>query len=561
MNSKMTRREFLRYAGMGAGAIALASCGAPQRAPQAPTVAATPKPPAGPELLTLPIVKEPLTLTYWVELNPNAAASMKTYGEMACYQELEKRTGLHIEFQHPPVGQAQEQFSLTMASQKYPDIIEHGWGGEAGGSSTPPGGPAKYLKDGVIIRLNELIDKYAPNFRKLLADHPDWRKQIVTDEGDIYGFPFIRGDPYLQTYQGPILRGDWLEKLGLQAPTTLDEWHTVLKAIKEKDPNGNGKADEWPFNSFRGSGPAHALNGFSNHAFVGAWGIGWEFYQEKGAVKYGPLQPEFKEFLKVMAQWFKEGLIDPDFVAMDRKLLDAKVTGSQLGSLVGNAGANLGVYMDALASKEPKFKLVGAPYPVLKKGDKPVLGQYDFAYTGVAAAITTANQHVAETVKWLDYAYSPEGHLLFNFGVEGVSYKMEGGYPKYTDEILKNPEFPVARAMPRYFRSSMNGPFVQDRRYIEQYYGYPEQTEALKLWSAPSNEMQIPRTTPTQEESKRFATIMTDVGARRDEVVIKIIMGAQPVEAWDQAVQQLKQMGIEEAVKVQQAALDRYNKR
>lgn len=560
MTRKMSRREFLRYAGMGAGAIALTSCGTPPGAPQAPTASAA-KASAGPEPLTLPIVKQPMTLTYWTELNPNAAASMKTYGEMACYQELEKRTGIHIEFQHPPVGQHQEQFSLMMASQKYPDVIEHGWGGEPGGGSTPPGGPAKYLKDGVIVRLNELIEKYAPSFKKLLADHPDWRKQIVTDEGDIYGFPFIRGDPYLQTFQGPILRGDWLEKVGLPAPTTLDEWHTVLKAFKEKDPNGNGKADEWPFNSFRGSGPANALTGYSNHAFIGAWGIGWEFYQAKGVVKYGPLQPEFVEFLKLMAQWYKEGLIDPDFVSMDRKLLDAKVTSGQLGSLVGNAGANLGVYMDAIVSKDPKFKLVGAPYPVLKKGDKPVLGQYDFAYTGVAAAVTTANQHVPETIKWLDYAYSPEGHLLFNFGVEGVSYKMESGYPRYTADVLKNPQFPVARAMPRYFRSSMNGPFVQDKRYIEQYYGYPEQTQALKLWSEPSNEMQIPRTTPTQEESKRFATIMTDVGARRDEAVIKIITGAQPVESWDQVVQQFKQMGIEEAIKVQQAALDRYNKR
>ncbi len=495
-------------------------------------------------------------------LNPNVAATLKSNADIACYQEMEKRTGIHIEFQHPPVGQHLEQFNLMIASQKYPDVIEFGFGSEAGGGSTAPGGPAKYLKDGVIIRLNDLIDKYAPNFQKLMKDHPEWRKQIVTDEGDIYGFPFIRGDPLLLTYQGPILRGDWLEKLGLPLPVTIDDWHTVLKAFKEKDPNGNGKPDELAFNSFRGSGPAHALNGYSNGAFISAWGIAWDYYQDKGVVKYGPLQPEIKEFLKVMAQWYKEGLIDPDFVAMDRRLMDSKATGGVLGALVGNAGAAIGTYMDTVRPKDPKYQMVGAPYPVLKKGEKAALGQYDFAYTGVAAVITTANKHVPETVKWLDYGYSPEGHMLFNFGIEGVSYKMVEGYPKYTDLILKNPDkLPVARAMPRYFRGSMNGPFVQDRRYLEQYYAYPEQVGALKVWTEPKNEMWIPRVTPTEAESKKFASIMTDVTTRRDEAVIKIITGGQSIDTWDQVVQQLKQMGIEDAIKIQQAALDRYNKR
>ena len=56
------------------------------------------------------------------------------------------------------------------------------------------------IKDGVILRLNDLIDKYAPNYKKVLADHPDWRKQVMNDEGDLYGFPFIRGDPFLVVF-------------------------------------------------------------------------------------------------------------------------------------------------------------------------------------------------------------------------------------------------------------------------------------------------------------------------------------------------------------------------
>src|SRR5512136_695228 len=121
MSRRISRREFLTAAGATAGVAALAACGAPQAAPTkapekaAATAAATAAPAAkGPEPLMLPIVKEPLTFSYWVELNSNVSASKKNYSEMGCYQEIEKKTGVKIEFQHPPTGQAAEQFNLVI---------------------------------------------------------------------------------------------------------------------------------------------------------------------------------------------------------------------------------------------------------------------------------------------------------------------------------------------------------------------------------------------------------------------------------------------------------------
>jgi putative aldouronate transport system substrate-binding protein len=514
--------------------------------------AATPASAKNSEPLTLPIVKEPLTLSYWADFNTNVAATLKSFGEMACYQQQEKRTGIHIGFQHPPVGQETEQFNLLISSGKYPDVIEHNW-------LIAPGGPAKYVKDKVIIRLNELIDQYAPNLKKLLSDHPDWRRMIVTDEGDIYCFPFIRSDPLLLTFTGIAIRGDWLDKLGLKMPTTIDEWHTVLKAFKEKDPNGNGKADELPFSPWQTT----ARGGFDRHAFIGAWGITTGYYQEKGVVKYGPLQPEYKEFLKTLAGWSKEGLIDPDFVSTDAKTFDAKITSNQLGSAVMNVGSGIGKYMGLVAGKDANFKLLGAPYPTLKADVKPLLGQQENPYPGQgSAAITASNKHAVETVKMLDFAYSPEGHMLFNFGIEGTTYKLDNGYPRYTGEIMKNPQgLPVVQAMGKYFRSNFNGPFLQDKRYVEQYFDLAIQQEALKTWTQPSNEKLMPPVTPSQDESKKFASIMNDVNTAYDEAFNKIVTGALPLEAWDKFVDQVKQIGIDQALKIQQAALDRYLKR
>ncbi|MCZ8517731.1 extracellular solute-binding protein [Paenibacillus filicis] len=487
------------------------------------------------------------SLTYWTEFPPQFSATMKSYGEVEAYKELEKRTGVHVEFQHPPSGQVTDNFNLMLASGQLPDVIYYDW-------TSVQGGPQKAIQDGKIVKLNDYIDKYAPNFKKVLDTHPEWKKQIVTEDGSIYSMPFIRGDKYLQSIDGMVLRQDWLDKLNLPVPTTIDEWHTVLQAFKEKDPNGNGKNDEIPLLIDKGG-----IGG--NRAFVGAWGITTDFYQVNGKVKFGPIQPEYKQFLTLMNQWYKEGLLDKDFASTDGKLKDAKVTGNQLGATNMAVGGGIGKYTDLMAGSNPGFKLVAAPNPVLKPGDKPILGHRDNAYLGLGAAITTANKNIVETVKWLDYGYSDEGHMLFNFGVEGTSYKMENGYPKYADALMKSPDgLPVQQALAKHNLATWNGPFVQDRRYIEQYAGKPEQRHALDIWSQPSNERLLPRLTYTAEESAKNSSVMSDINTYLNEMYNKFVMGIEPLDNFDKFVKTIQGMGIDEAVKIRQAALDRYNK-
>ena len=550
MNQQLDRREFLRLVGVGAGAAVLAAC-APAAGPASSASAAT----GTAQPLTLPIVNAPLSLSYWCPLSSNVIATMKTFAEIGCYKELEKRAGIHLDFQHPPLNNELEQFNLIVASGKYPDVIEYNW------LASAPGGPARYLRDGVIVRLNELIDQYAPNLKKVLADHPDWRKQIITDAGDIYVFPFIRGDTQLAVSAGMALRKDWLDEVGLGAPTTLDEWQTALRAFKDKDTNRKG--NELPLSTWAAASgyPAGARGAFNRFSFVGAWGIGMDWYQDKGAMKYGPLQPEFRDFLRTVAQWYKDGLIDPDVFATTQATFDAKMTNNQIGAASMLGGNGIGKYVSLMAGKGP-FRLVAVPNPTLKAGDRPQLGARDNAYAGQgSAAISSANKHVVETVKLLDYAYSTEGSLLFNFGIEGVSYKMVNGYPTYTDLVMRDPQLPSAQAISRYARGNFNGPFVQDVRYVQQYYELPEQKDALKAWTQPTNEKLLPPITVTQDESKRYASLMTDVNTRYDEVFNRVWSGKAQIDEWDGFVKGLGGMGLDEALKIQQGALDRYSKR
>ncbi|OCT11242.1 ABC transporter substrate-binding protein [Paenibacillus pectinilyticus] len=519
------------------------------------TPAASGTPAAATATASVPEVKYPTSFTYWVPMNANAGAVMKNYNEMAAYKEIEKKTGTKVDFQHPPTGQEKDQFNIMLASNSLPDVVEYNFA--SGLEQSASQSPDSLIKGKQILRLNELIEKNAPNLTKVLKDHPDFRKLITTDEGNIYVMPFLLGDEQLSVVNGPVFRQDWLDKLGLKVPTTVPEWETVLTAFRDKDPNGNGKKDEIPFFM-------NLTGDFDqNNLLVGAWGISTDYYNDKGKVKYGPIQPEYKEFVATLARWYKDGLIDKDYASIkDSKLKDAKITGNQVGAFSGYAGSGLGRYLTLMQPTQPSFSLVGAPYPKLKEGAPASLGQYTMPFTGYGAAVSAKAKNPEEIIKWLDYKYGQEGSMLMNFGIEGTSYKMENGYPKYTDLILNNPDkLPIAQAMAKYFQASWNGPFVQDKRYIEQYYTIPAQRDAQKTWTNADHTKQMPGISLTAEESSKTASIMNDVKTYRDEMFNKFVMGAEPIENFDKYVQTMKSMGVEDAIKVRQAALDRFNSR
>jgi len=498
-------------------------------------------------------IKTDKVLTYWAYMNtatPGAGFG-NDYGNLPMYKELQKETGVTIKFIHPAIGQEVEQFNLLLASGDLPDMIEYNW-------MSYPGGPEKAISDKVITPLNDIMNKETPNLKKVLAKDVGLNKMVKTDTDKYYVFPFSRGsneDKSLLVFDGLTIRKDWLDKLGLKVPTTIDEWHTVLTAFKTKL-NVQSPFCMWDYMNQMKVMPV----------FVGAFGTYEDFFlDDKGKVQFGPIQPGYKDYIATMAQWYKEGLIDKDWATNNRKAVDAKVLASKTGATYGGNGSSLGKYIDTMKKDDPTFNLVGAPYPTLKAGDKPEFGHLAYQYSGgtgsVAISATSSNKDLA--AEWLDYAYGSKGHMLFNFGIEGQSYTMVDGKPKYTDLIMNNPnKIPVASIMAAYTRSSFNGPFVQDPNYFTQYTANPVQQEAVKIWGN-TNEAKhlLPPVTPSPTESTQMSTIMNDVTTYRTEMLTRFILGQEPMSNYDAYVAQIKKMGIDTAIKINQSALDRYNKR
>lgn len=487
------------------------------------------------------------TLTSWEGLNNNIITFYSNLADAPFGKQMEKETGVKVKYTHPSSQQSKEQFNLLIASNELPDMIEYDWTGRSAGSY--PGGPEKAINDKVIIPLNDYIDKYAPNLKKRLAADKELDKMVKTDSGKYYVFPSIR-NPSGLVFRGPMIRKDWLDELGMQMPTTIDEWEKVLKAFKEK------KGATAPLSVTYTGG-----NFEIRDAFIGAYKTSNNFYiDDSGKVKYGPIDPQYKDFLALFKKWFAEGLFDKDFALTDTKSLDNKILGGQTGATVGLLSGGMGSWMDAMKVKNPKFSIVAAPYPTLAKGEKPFIGQMDFKYNpGPSKAITTAAKNPELVVRWLDYAYSEKGGLLMNFGIEGESFTLDNGIPKYTDTIKKNPKYSLQQMVSQYTKP--NGPYEANEH--RNWNTFPQQDEAVKIWSnTDAAKHTLPGfLTPTTEESKELGKVLNDINSYKEEMFVKFIVGKEPLENFDKYVEQVKKLNIEKAVKIYQDALTRYNKR
>jgi putative aldouronate transport system substrate-binding protein len=492
--------------------------------------------------LTFPL-KEPITLKYWATLPPNVASTASSYKETDFYKELEKRTNIKIEFIHPPVGQEKEALNLMLAGKELPDIIESDF-------ATYSGGLVKAKEEDFIIPLNSHLKQFAPNLTKMMDSNPNISREIKTSDGNILFFPNIRNDVESLVSTGPIMRKDWLTELGLKAPVTLDEWYVVLKAFKEKK---GAKAPLTLMLSNLGNGSP----------FIGSFGIGAGYYTDKNKVKFGPIEPGYKEFLTLFRKWYQEGLLDSEFAINNTKTFEGKILSGETGAFIA-ANGGLERYLVQGKSKTPNYDLEGVPYPS-KVTNEAVrfLSKANPVGRGKVITITTANKHVKESIALADYGYGKEGSMFYSYGTEGVTYKLDNGKLQFTDFITKNPKgLSITNALLNNARGNNGGSYALDSRFFDLYWPLPQQKTSNQAWSKYLKENTANNTevmgTLTTEESSLIASKETEITTYKDEMFIKFIMGQEPLDNFEKYTAQVKKMGIEDVLKMKQTQHDRY---
>jgi putative aldouronate transport system substrate-binding protein len=502
----------------------------------------------------LPLSKEPVTLKMFIEIDQaKVGVHTATYANLLCFQELAKMTNVTIDFIHPPSGMATEQVNLMMAAGDLPDITYWNWRNVAGG-------PTKALMDKIILSLNDIIPQY-PFYSKLLKDDPVLDKNVKTDDGYYYCYPLVYRPEELKVTYGFMIRKDWLDKLNLPMPETMDDWYNTLVAFRDRDPNGNGKKDEIPLVSMYAKGVEYVEQD-TVRAFYGAWGKSETMYVNNGKVYFGAYEPEYKEYLLTMRKWIAEGLIDPNFSTLDSIQADA----AMLNGISGVCHNGLGVGLDKFyAHFQSGDVVVAAPFPSLARGAK----SYSFLaigrdFGGSGAALSPKGKNNAIAAKWLDYLYNEEASILLNFGVEGKTFNWINGYPQLVDEIINNPnKESVNIALGRYAIGVTVFPFVNDPRVrVQRLVRTQTQKDALNLWNQTDISRVLPLVNFSPDESQELANIMSEVNTFMKEYTLSFLLGRRDINReFASYINTLKSMGIERAIAINQAALDRYNKR
>lgn len=502
------------------------------------------------EELTLPISTEGIELSYFSMPESFITSKMKGYSEMTVHQEAEKLTGIKINWREESYTDPSQKMNLMFSTGETEDIV---WDAHIHAA----GGAKKLLDEELIVPLNKYIELYAPNLKKLILETPGLLEQISTDDGRIYCFPEIRLDPMTRVSSGFAIRKDWLERAGLDVPITINDWYNMLKTFQELDMNGNGKKDEI-FVSLSRSKRSQAFTNFSI-----AFGIIDEFYVEDGVVKLGAYEPGYKDYLTEMEKWYREGLLDPEFSTQDSKQFNTKMTNDTGAAYYGSMAGNLGTFV-VTREDDPTYDLIGVANPA-STDDVVYATMNAFArMVPHGANICTSNEHIIETVKYLDFYYSEIGSTLFNWGIEGQSYEVIDGKKQFTDLITNNPDgLSLEEAGVRYAGGVISQmPIVEDPEVFLQIKSLPQQLQASSVWTAAdqSKLLVITNLFFDNEEATENANILSEVNTYIDEMFNKYVMGIEPLDSFDEFQSRIKAMGIDQVLDSYQAAYDRMNK-
>lgn len=490
-------------------------------------------------------------LTYWVRFDEKNTGAFTNLAESRWYDAIHEETGIEIEFIHPAIGSEDTEFNLLVAGGEYPDIIEFNW-------TNYPGGASAAIEDGVIITLDEYVNGgKTPNLKAILDGNSLIDKSIKTSDGHYYVFPFLRGTTFENNNSlfssGFFMRGDILKALGLEVPETIDEWYTVLTAVKTAYPDMIPFATrtEW-FNQI-------FCPGFDNY---------WDYYVEDGVVKNGLVEDSHYEYLQAMAKWYREGLIDPDYLTHTkagdiRKLMAA---GSVFATCDASSGGTSNIVPPLLEAGiiQDETDIVTTVPTTSKKGQNAKFAKMNGLYdaSGSSVAITTQCKNIDAALWLLDWMYSEEGHLINCFGIEGESYTFVDGVPTYTDFIMNNPDgLSISQAQAIYMRSS-NGAVVSDARVGVQLATYTAQKDGMTKWTATDfgNYMYPAGAIVATEYAEDFATITNNIKTYREECEAKWIGGQEELtpEVWEAYKAQMDSYGMSRAIQYKQEAYDAF---
>lgn len=448
---------------------------------------------------------EPIKLVFCKPIWGNQPVDAPYVEEMR--QELLKRLNIDITVvgQQNPGDQAEKPMLMIASGEQLDFFNAEHW--------------TRFQKSDSIIPINELLNKEGQDILKMSL--PQSIKIRTDKDGKIWAIPYEQ-NPVSSCV---LIRKDWLDELGLQVPTTIEEFENVMQAFKEK------KNDE---------GFVSLSGGSLKNSFIGSFmeiGDSW-IDPADGRVKPRELKPEYKDFLAKMAEWYKKGYIHKETGTMQYQQA-IETFNSGKSSCMSNWLTSIKQNEDPVKANDPNARLAGVP-PL--KGPKP--GAYGSSLPFDWGTVITKNCTNPEAaMKAINYmCATEEGFLLTSYGIEGKHWEWadkEKGIIKKPDGIADADKIEQFGGETPY----TTGWLVN---IAGKYFGNEQDAEFMKWLNDPTKvntafpiDYDVMYDYDIMKSTEKINTIFTLF----DEAYFKILYGLKPVEYWDTVVKKFYDNG------------------
>ena len=467
---------------------------------------------------------------------------------------LNERFNIDLSYTTVPSEQARDQLGIMLATNSMTDIISM-----QGSFDTFLIRPDQMFADGQIIDLKSVASSI-PTYMGIVDDNPVIKKNVMDDADHIlyFGIPIFEAEVGMSG--GLMIRKDWLDKYDLGLPQSIDEFLTALRAFRDNDPNGNGQKDEVPFCGNQGSLQVigNLIGVQETFSMVGGSG---------GYVVFGPFEEEaYKKRLTLIATMAQEKLINENYYNFDFQMRDTWIAEDRIGAALTGLG-NLDKWNNLMAD-HPTFLMWPFNNPAQEDG-KRYFDRTDLS-KAMRHDVTMISSNAADPAKcgeFLDYFYTEEGHMLTTFGIEGLTYAMDGDFPKFTDLIVKNPdELGVGDAQGKYIGIPGVRTYEDLRVWAQLSLTTPGSRQAaMRTWTDTFTEdtnTPIPPAMMSEADADEYADIMADLQTYILESVAKFTTGEWSVDAnFDDFVAQCRVLGAERALELQDKAIKNWQAR
>lgn len=537
----MTKSDLRKAGLLMAGLLLLAGCDT--RTENRPAKAEAVKiNPAG----VFPVTDRKITLSVLAMSNNR----VENYATNEFTKWLEEKTNIHLNWEVVPNVYAEERLNVILASGNYPDVLL--------GFPVSPIQQALFGKDGVFRPLNSYIQAYGKETKRMFAEVPYAKPSITLTDGAIYALPLVNECYHCQYGAKMWVNRVWLDRLGLNIPQTTEQFYEMLKAFKERDPNGNGLPDEIPL-SGAVNGPSTRLDLFLMNSFVES-----DFQQlfvEQGRVKAAFVQPGWKEGIRYLRKLTAEGLLLPKSFTQDRFQL--KLQGDNPGTTILGAVAaqNPNIFVSGNYNRWKSYVTIP---PLRGPGGLRSAKYNPDALLQGAFIITDKAKHPEAAFRLADLLYSEEAAFRGLVGRPGKEWTMAEPGEKGIDGNPAKWKQLLGLDAVQNITWSQTGPSYRSEKWRFSMTDDPLRPMETLLYRETKNNYEPYRMDPsksvptliyTSTQAEAIANVRKAVNEYRDEAVARMVLSDGDLDTeWAGYLETMKRIGLDRYLQAMQEA-------